>query len=148
MDSLFELITIFPDFISIILVLIIHGRCSIKSVSVKKSVKSCCSHYEGQTKCWVEKRVIQHNLSDINSHLVKHANEMGHERVWLEDFKVLGSGYSNDFKRKVSESLFINELKPDLNVQKTAFKLPLFNWLMSINWRQYIVVSNRLASFV
>ena len=38
--------------------------------------------------------MIQHNRRDINSHLLKHANEMGHERVWLKD----------------------------LNVQKTAFK--------------------------
>ena len=74
----------------------------------------------------MEKRVIQHNRTDIYSHLLKHANEVRHERVRLEDFKVLGSGYSSDFKRKISESLFISELKPDLNVQKTAFTLSLF----------------------
>ena len=95
--------------------------------------KSCNSHCRGQTKCRIEKQVIQHNRTDINSNLQKHANEVRHERVWLEDFKVLGSGYSSDFKRKISESLFINELMPDLNVQKTAFKLSLFYWLMSIN---------------
>ena len=66
--------------------------------------------------------MIQHNRADINSHLLKHANEMGHKIVWLEDVKVLRSGYSSDFKRKISESLFINEFKPDLNVQKRAFK--------------------------
>ena len=95
-----------------------HGKCHNKS---------CRSHYGGQTKCRVEKRVIQHNRTDKNSHLLKHANETGHGRVWLNDFKILGSGYTSDFKRKISESLFINELKPDLNVQKTAFKLSLFN---------------------
>ena len=98
--------------------IVYHGKCHDKS---------CNSHYGGQTKCRIEKRVIQHNRTDINSHLLKHAHEFRHERVWLEDFKVLGSGYSSDFKRKISESLFINELKPDLNVQKTAFKLSLFN---------------------
>ena len=98
--------------------IVYHGKCHDKS---------CNSHYGGQTKCRIEKRVIQHNRTDINSYLLKHANEVRHERVWLEDFKVLDSGYSSDFKRKISESLFINELKPDLNVQKTAFKLSLFN---------------------
>ena len=44
-------------------------------------------------------------------------------KEWLEDFKVLGSGYSSDFKRKISESLFIEAGL----VQKTAFKLSLFN---------------------
>ena len=88
--------------------------------------KSCNSHYGGKTKCRIEKQVIQHNRTDINSHLLKHANEVRHEREWLEDFKLLGSGYSSDFKRKISESLFISELKPDLNAQKTVFKLSLF----------------------
>ena len=60
-----------------------HGKCHDKS---------CSSHYGGQTKCRVEKRVIQHNRKDINSHLLKHANEMGHERVWLEDFNPISPG--------------------------------------------------------
>ena len=68
--------------------IVYHGKCHDKS---------CSSHYGGQTKYRVEKRVIQHNRTDINSHLLKHANEIGHERVWLDDFKVLGSGYSSEF---------------------------------------------------
>ena len=91
-----------------------HGKCHDKS---------CNSHYGGQTKCRIGKRVIQHNRTDINFHLLKHANDVMHERVWLEDFKVLGSGNSSDFKRKISESLFINELKPDLNVHSSCLYL-------------------------
>ena len=52
--------------------IIYHGKCHDKS---------CSSHYGEQTKYRVEKRVIQHNRRDINSHLLKHVNEMGHERV-------------------------------------------------------------------
>ena len=89
--------------------------------------KNCKSYYGGQTKCRIVKRVIQHNKTDKQSHLLKHANETGHKRVWLEDFRILGSGYSSNFKRRISESLFISEFKPDLNVQKTAYKLSLFN---------------------
>ena len=48
-------------------------------------------------------------------------------RVWLKDFKIIGSGYKSDFKRRISESLHIKKLKPDLNIQKDAYKLSLFN---------------------
>ena len=52
--------------------IVYHGKCH---------EKSCNSHYGGQTKCRIEKRVIQHNRTDINSHFLKHANEVRHERV-------------------------------------------------------------------
>ena len=73
------------------------------------------------------KRAIQHNRTDKNSHLLKHAKSTSHRRVWLKDFKILGSGFGSNFKRRISESLFIKELKPDLNVQKDAYKLSLFD---------------------
>ena len=44
----------------------------------------------------------------------------------LQNAKILGSGYRTNFRRK-SEALYIKELKPDLNVQKEAYKLKLFN---------------------
>ena len=88
---------------------------------------TCDSHYIGQTKCRLQKRVIQHNKSDKNSHLLKHTNENKHNRVWLDDFKILGKNYKSNFKRKISESLFIKEHKPDLNVQKDAYRLKLYN---------------------
>ena len=42
------------------------------------------------------KSVIEHNAKDIISHLLRHAK---HTRVWLDDFKILGSGYNSDLKR-------------------------------------------------
>ena len=48
-------------------------------------------------------------------------------RVFLPDVKIIGKRYRTNFRRKISEVLFIKELKPDLNVQKDAFKLKLFN---------------------
>ena len=95
-----------------------HGKCR---------TKKCTSHYVGQTKCRVGKRIIEHNRIDRGSHLLKHTETMKQRRVWMEDFKVLGTSYSNSFKRKISESLFVKELKPDLNVQKTSYKLLLYN---------------------
>ena len=65
--------------------------------------------------------------TDKNSHLLKHANNDKHHRVRLENFKVLGKNYNSNFKRKISESLFIKEYKPDLNVQKDSYRLKLYN---------------------
>ena len=88
--------------------------------------KKCKSRYIGQTKCRVGKRTIEHNRTDKNSHVLKHSKKSKHRRIWLDDVEILGQGYQSDFKRKISESLFIRTLKPDLNVQKDAFKLSLF----------------------
>ena len=88
---------------------------------------TCESHYIGQTKCRLQKRALQHNKTDKHSHLPKHANNVKHNRVWLNDFKVLGRNYKTKFKRKISESLFIKEHKPDLNVQKDAYRLKLYS---------------------
>ena len=89
--------------------------------------KKCESEYTGETRCRTQKRVIQHNKKDKKSHLLIHANETKHRRVWMNDFEIVGSGYSSNFKRKISESLFIKKLKPDLNVQKESLRLSLYN---------------------
>ena len=89
--------------------------------------KKCESEYTGQTKCRLLKRTIQHNKADKNSHLLKHAKETKHRRVWIKDFQIIGKGYKTNFKRLISEALFIKKLRPDLNVQKDAYKLTLFN---------------------
>ena len=95
-----------------------HGKCPNKK---------CESEYTGQTKCRMLKRTTQHNKTDEKSHLLIHAKETRHRRIWLKDFKILGKGYKSDFKRRISESLFIKKLKPDLNVQMDAYRLTLFN---------------------
>ena len=89
--------------------------------------KKCTSHYGGQTKCRIGKRTSQHRSTDKNSHILKHTKETKHKQVNICDFKILGKGYKSDFKRRISESLFIKKLKPDLNVQKDSYKLSLFN---------------------
>ena len=37
----------------------------------------------------------------------KHARENGHTHVWEEDFQILGNNYQSNFKRNISECLFI-----------------------------------------
>jgi len=89
--------------------------------------KKCKSHYTGQTKCRLEKRSSQHRSADKNSHVLKHTKKTKHKRVQTNNFKIIGKGYRSDFTRKISESLFIKKLKPNLNKQKDSYKLSLFN---------------------
>ena len=70
---------------------------------------------------------MQHNSKDNASHVLIHSKATKHHRVTMKNVKILGSNYKNDFKRKISESLFIKKMKPDLNKQKDAFKLKLYN---------------------
>ena len=44
----------------------------------------------------------------------------------MKNIKILGKKYRSDFKRRISKSLYIKELKPKLN-KKDAFKLKLYN---------------------
>ena len=70
---------------------------------------------------------MDHNKRDKNSHLLKHSREKNHQHVWENDFKVLGNNYRSNFKRKISEALFIKQLKPSLNVKEKSIQLQLYN---------------------
>ena len=83
------------------------------NVTYAAKCPTCGNKYVGQTKCRCSKRVMEHNAKDNNSNLLRHARESKHTRVWLKDFKILGSGYSSDFKRKISEALYIKDLMPN-----------------------------------
>ena len=87
----------------------------------------CESDYVGETGRRILVRTIEHNKRDKKSHLLKHAKTTRHRRVWLHDVKIIGSGYKSKFKRRISEALHIKTIKPDLNVQKDAYKLSLYN---------------------
>ena len=89
--------------------------------------KKCPSCYTGQTRCRILKRTLQHNSKDNASHMLQHSKETKHRRVTLDNVTILGKGYRSNFKRRISEALFIKEKKPDLNKQKDAYKLKLFN---------------------
>ena len=44
-----------------------------------------------------------------------HYKATKHRRVVMKNVKILGRRYKSDFKRRISESLFIKKIKPDLN---------------------------------
>ena len=89
--------------------------------------KKCESTYVGETKRRMFTRIMEHNSKDAKSHVLRHSKKTKHRRVFLPNVEIIGRGYKTNFKRKVSEALFIKQLKPDLNMQKDAFKLKLYN---------------------
>ena len=50
-----------------------------------------------------------------------------HNHVWEDDSKLLGNNYQSNIKRKISESLFIRQLKSSLNKQDKSIPLNLYN---------------------
>ena len=90
--------------------------------------KTCNEDYVGETDRKIEERIMDHNKRDKNSHLLKHSREKNHQHVWENDFKLLGNDWRSNFKRKISEALFIKQLKPSLNVKEKSIQMQLYNW--------------------
>ena len=70
--------------------------------------------YFGETKRPIVEGIKDHNSRDNSSHLLKHARENNHN-------------YQSNFKQKISESLFIRQLKSRLNVNEKSVMSHLFN---------------------
>ena len=77
--------------------------------------QTCTEDYIEETDRRIKESIIDHNKRDKNSHILKHFRGEGHTHVWDKDFKVLGNNYRSAFKWKISEALFIKQLKPSLN---------------------------------
>ena len=88
---------------------------------------NCKEDYIGETERRLLERVIDHNKRDKKSHMLKHSRGHKHTHVWVDDFKLLGNNYQSYIKRKISESLFIRQLKPSLNKQEKSIPLNFFN---------------------
>ena len=89
--------------------------------------EDCHEKYIGETERRFEERIIDHNQRDKKSHMYKHCKNENHPHVWVNNFTIIGSNYGSKIKRKISESLLINERKPSLNKQDKSFPLKLFN---------------------
>ena len=70
---------------------------------------------------------MDHNKGDKNSHLLNLFREKKYQHAWENNFKVFGNNYCSTFKKKISEALFIKQLKPSLNVKKKSIQLQLYN---------------------
>ena len=87
----------------------------------------CDVKYIGEAGRRLKLRIDDHGGKDKNSHVLKHSLETGHERVTLDDTKVLNKNFRNYYKRKISEALFIKQKNPFLNIQDNSVPLKLFN---------------------
>ena len=82
------------------------------------SAENCNENYIGESARRLDERMKDHNGRDRNSHLLKHSVEC----------VLIGKGYRNNTsRRKIAEALFINKMKPSLNIQEKSVKLELFN---------------------
>ena len=97
---------------------IYHGKCP---------AENCVDDYIGETARRVNERIVDHTARDAISHLLKRSIESGDKPLESIDYKIIGTGYrKNAMKRKLSETLFIKELKPTLNKQEKSVSLKLF----------------------
>ena len=88
----------------------------------------CQEDYIGDIGRRLHERIYYHSGKDSKSHMWKHSLENNHKHVSFEDFRILRNGYTNNkFKQKISETLFIKELRPSLNTQEASAPLLLHN---------------------
>ena len=100
--------------------LVCYGKCPNQT---------CTEDYIGESDRRIKDRIIDRNKLDKNSYILKHSHEEGHSHVWDKNLKVLGSIYCSAFKRKISEVLFIKQLKPSFNVKEKSIQLHIYNRL-------------------
>ena len=81
---------------------------------------------EGCTVNYIGRKIkhIDHINGNKFSNLLEH--EKCHTHVWESDFKIIGNNYQSNYKRKVTDFLFIKQLKPTLNFNETSIILHLF----------------------
>ena len=85
---------------------------------VKCTEKTRSENYLGETARKINERVIEHAGKDKKSHTLWYTLQSGHPSVSLNEFKILGKGFSNTrVKRKISEVLLIKQYRPTLNTQ-------------------------------
>ena len=81
-------------------------------------VINCRVNYIGETRPKLSQSVIDHSGRGKYSHIFKHC----------EDFSIIGANYrKNKSRRKIAESLFINEKRSTLSTQDNSVSLELFN---------------------
>jgi len=92
------------------------------------SCNDCDATYVGETARRFNERIKDHSGRDHNSHVYCHLVSKNHAITVIDNFKILYKGFKNNaYKRKISEALFIQELKPSLNAQEKSIPLKLLN---------------------
>ena len=88
--------------------------------------KEGVTNYIGETKVRYGTRTYEHMNTDKASAVYKHKIE---NRLALSDsdFEIIDKGFPKTVDRKLAEALYVKELDPILNRQKSSYKLHLFN---------------------
>ena len=63
------------------------------------------------------------------------------------DFKILGDNDQSNIQRKITESLYIRQLKPTLNANEKSIPLHIFNWFFHSNYPERCL-SNHLLKVI
>ena len=89
---------------------------------------SCDDNYVGETGIRIIERIKDRSGRDHSSHMVKHNIQTSHTDVNTANFKIIDMNFSNNKgKHKISESLWIKDLRSTLNVQEKSIPLKLFD---------------------
>ena len=95
---------------------------------------NCDEFYVGKTKRRIHDRKTEHfkalAKSDHSPAIADHVKTTGCNMKW-DHFDILESG-KTDFHCKIKETLFIQELKPSLNVNVSSEKLLLYQLLLLV----------------
>ena len=84
------------------------------------------TQYVGETNVRYGTRTYEHLNTDKGSSVYKHmiSNNLA---LTNSDFEVLDKGFPRTFDRKLAEALYVKDLDPILNRQKSSYNLLLFN---------------------
>ena len=104
------------------------NRSQRSKVIYKAGCRNWDEFYIGTTKRRLHDRKTEHfkalAKSDHSSAIADHVKTTCHDIKW-DHFDILASG-KTDFRCKIKETLFIQELKPSLNVTVSSEKLLLY----------------------
>ena len=89
---------------------------------------SCTDSSIGETARRLSVRAVDHDGRDMKSHIFRHRLYSNHETINIEHFKILNLGYNNGtYRRRISEALFVKQLRPFLTVQDNSVPLEIFS---------------------
>ena len=71
--------------------------------------------------------LITYYVLRITYYVLRHSLENSYQKITMENVQIMNKNYSNYYKRKVSEVIYIKTNGPLLNTQDTSVPLKLFN---------------------
>ena len=90
--------------------------------------EKCRENYIGESDRRISERIKDHNGRDLRSHILRHSLESGNSNVSCADFKIIAKNFNKyHWKRRIVESLLIQEKRSTFNTHDKSVPLKLFN---------------------